>query len=379
MSWQKNLAKLVSEFGDDVVDRIKRVLPGDATAEEARKAAQRIAKPAEKAKPRTVAAKATSERVPYVGSGHLTGVVKGSDKTKRRYSADPRASWTDKGGEDIIYKALGVKQEPTVPATGFYKPPEAPLETNPATVGAPLVRAIEGDVAPEDRAMLDAAEALRAYTDAQGAGAWHTTLTDVPASEAGAVFVPRSEPARAEDLVSVQDLANRYGLTDVVDTGRGVTVTNFYPGTPPGEETTASLRSGFGRELSRLLGGEPMQVKTPSGYLPTLEEAGAPGSGIATGRLFEALQGLSPEAMAKLDESEALRQRYLSGLALDEEMARAGYGTAREDIQRARRIMGEQGLRGLLEQYKGGAALPSIAALMSAYGLSGPADEEPGY
>lgn len=47
MSWQKNLAKLVTEFGDDVVERVKAVLPGDATPAQARKAAQQIAKPAE--------------------------------------------------------------------------------------------------------------------------------------------------------------------------------------------------------------------------------------------------------------------------------------------------------------------------------------------
>ena len=338
--------------------------------------AAKKAKDKAQAKARTVPAKATSERVPYVGSGHLTKVVKGSDRTKRRYSADPRASWTGEGDKDIIYEALGVKQEPTVPATGFYKPPEAPLETNPATVGAPLVRELEGDIVPEDRAMLDAAEALRAYVDAQGAGAWHATLPNAADTEMGAVFVPREGPARAEDLVSVQDLAGRYGLTDVVDTGRGVTVTNFYPGTPPGEEMASSLQTGFAGELARMLGGSPMRVKTPSGYLPTLEDAGEAGSGIATGRLFEALQGLPPETLAKLDESEALRQRYLSGMELDDEMARAGYGTAREDIQRARRILGEQGIRGLLDQYKGGAALPSIAALMAAYGLSGSGEDE---
>lgn len=44
MSWQKSLAELASEFGDDIVKRIKAVLPEEATAVQARKAAQQLAK-----------------------------------------------------------------------------------------------------------------------------------------------------------------------------------------------------------------------------------------------------------------------------------------------------------------------------------------------
>ena len=60
--------------------------------------------------------------------------------------------------------------------------PESPLETNAAFVARPLVGFDKTDagnvVSSAARGQANAIESLRAYLDAQNAGAWHKTFTD---------------------------------------------------------------------------------------------------------------------------------------------------------------------------------------------------------
>ena len=315
-------------------------------------------------------AQATSERVPYVGAEHLSGIVSGSPDLRAAYSSDPRASWTTGEGRDILYDALGAYQTPTMPATGVYKPPVGALETNPATVAKPLVGLSGGDVDPASRRMLDIAEGLRAYTDAQGAGAWHHTMTNVPAGQQGSIFIPGTGAMGADRLLQLKALGAQHGLPDIVDTGEGVTLTNFYPGPPSGTETGKALKAGLSSQLAALSGGQPARTKVVGSYLDTFEDAGGPGSGVATDRLLGRLAEYPPSVIDRLDADKAVRARYASGADLDAEMMAKGYGNARPDIQTARRILSEGGLRGLMEARQAGVALPSIAALLATYGLT---------
>lgn len=315
----------------------------------------------------------TSERVPYVGSKHLSGVVGGDDVTRAMYSSDPRASWSPEG-RDIIIEALGGEQLPPVEATGFYTPPGGDLEINPATVTRPVVATAGGSVDPASRGMMDLSEAVRGYIDAQGASAWHKPMADANPSEMGSVFIPTEGATRGESLLRLRELGEPYGLTDVVDTGRGVTLTNFYPGPPSGEATSEALRGDLGVALRDVAGGVPQRVKIESGYQPLfeLEEAG-PGTGVVT-RELEQLMTRYPELAERLS-TEAIRNRAMSGRALDAEMAARGYGEARPDIQRARELIGTGGFRSLFDALKRGEALPALVPL-SVYGASSQEDEQ---
>jgi hypothetical protein len=320
-------------------------------------------------------AQATSERVPYRHSGHLPGLLQADDAARAAYSTDPRASWIDEAGNDIIYSALGVPQRPTQQATGFYTPPGGMLETNPATVAKPFVGVSGGDIDPASRETLDLAESLRNYLDAQGAGAYHIGLSDVPSDDLGSLSIPMGGAVDASTLVDLQKLGQSYGLPDVVDTGEAITVTNF-AGAPMGSETRRALADeGLTSEIERLTGSLPRRISAPSGYLPVLETAGEAGSGKATSDLLALVNKYPAEVINRLD-SDAVRMRAASGAALDDEMA-ARYGGTREDIQTARRIFAERGFEGLREAAKQGVALPGVAALMSVYGLQpqDPADE----
>jgi hypothetical protein len=324
-------------------------------------------------------ANATYEQVPYSASGHLSGIGAGNDAVRAQYSTQPSLSWTGNGDRDMIYDALGAYQSPTASATGVYTPPGGEREINKAFVARPMVGITEGAVDPASRAMLDFGERLRGYIGAQGASAWHTTLRNAANSEQGSLRVPMGGPVDPDRLAALGEIGGKYGLPDFVDTGNGVTLTNFYPGPPSGVETAKNLRGGFAGEVGDLMGSAPERVKVDSSYLPNLEAGddprqGVPGSGWATDELL-ALADKYPVAAGKL-ESGNIRNRALAQADLDEGFAGAGFGATREDIQTARRIFAERGFEGLREARKQGIALPGIAALMSLYGLSGQ-DEQP--
>lgn len=323
-------------------------------------------------------ANATYEVVPYSKSGHLAGVGAGDEATRMAYSSEPAISWVDENGRDIIYDALGAYQSPTLAATGVYTPPGGGLEINKAFVAQPLVGLTEGGVDPASRGMLDFGEMLRGYLGAQGASAWHSTLKNVPAGEQGSLFVPMEGPVDAERLVELGRMGSEYGLPDFVDTGRGVTLTNFYPGPPSGAVTGRNLKTGLGEGVQSIMGASPERVKVDSSYLPILEAGddprqGVPGSGYATDKLLE-LADMYPVA-ARNAEDPRIAQQALALADLDEAYAARGLGATREDIQTARRIFAERGFEGLREARRQGIALPGIAALMSLYGLQ---DDEGG-
>jgi hypothetical protein len=320
-------------------------------------------------------ANATYEQVPYSASGHLEGIGTGSESVRRSYSENPALSWTGNSDRDMLYDLLGAYQQPTISATGVYTPPGGALEVNPAFVARPLVGLSEGGVDPASRGMLDFAEMLRGYIGGQGASAWHSTLRNVPAGQQGSLFVPMQEPVDVETLVELGELGGRYGLPDFVDTGRGVTLSNFYPGPPSGVETGRNLRAGLSGDIAALMGSTPERVKVDSSYLPILEVGeevgqGVPGSGFATDQLL-ALADKYPVAASKL-ENPLVQNRALSQANLDESLS-SRYGATREDLQTARRIFAEKGFAGLREARRQGIALPGIAALMGLYGLQ--ADE----
>lgn len=317
----------------------------------------------------------TSERVPYVGSKHLSGVVGGDDATRAAYSSDPRASWSPEG-RDIIVEAMGGKQMPPMVATGFYTPPGGSLEINPATVTRPFVGVSEGAVDPASRGMMDLSEAVRGYIDAQGASAWHKPIADANPADMGSVFIPTEGATSGENLLRLRELGGPYGLTDVVDTGQGVTLTNFYPGPPSGEATGEALRGDLGVALRDVAGGVPQRVKIDSGYQPLFElEEQGPGTGVVTRELERLMSQYPEDVIDRLSASQAIRNRAMSGRALDAEMAARGYGEARPDIQRARELIGTGGFRSLFDALKRGEALPALVPL-SVYGASSQEDEQ---
>jgi hypothetical protein len=100
----------------------------------------------------------TYEATPGIGTRHLPELPRAPLAERERFAADPRSSWTEQG-RDVIYNALGMRQRPTLPATGIFEGP-AGLEINPAQVARPMVGFAgppgERGFAPTSRALLQA-------------------------------------------------------------------------------------------------------------------------------------------------------------------------------------------------------------------------------
>ena len=321
----------------------------------------------------------THEATPGIMTGHLPELVGSDFATRADYAA--RAGWASPSGRDMVYDALGMNQRPVQSATGVYTPPGGELEVNPATVARPLVGVTNGGVDPASRGMLDAAEAFRAYFDAQGAGAWHKPILNLPPGKMGSVFVPHDGPLTIEQITALQAATGGdRGLGDVVDTGQGATISNFYPGPPGGAVTGKNLRGEMGRDIASILPGRQARAHVDSGYLGYEDDwSQGVNSGAVTDRMFGYVDNPNaPAAMGHLDTPE-LRAKIMAHADLDDEIARSTGQPVREDVQRARRAFGRGGWGALRLLRQQGLAPSVILPLLGAGALlQQQEEEEPG-
>jgi hypothetical protein len=250
---------------------------------------------------------------------------------------------------------------------GVYVRPDGTTETNPGNVARPLVTFNTGTdpfkvTTPQDQALLNANEAARGYVDAQNAAAWHKPWAGGPNKQMTSLFFPREGPASTGELLAMRKAGEPHGLSDIVDTGQGVTATRFYPGQP--EQTNAFNRALQRGEFGAF--GEPTRVRVgpgDSGYIDYVDawQKGV-GSGAATTKLLDYVNK-TPEVRAALNNNPYLGERALARVSRDEDWA-AKWGAPREDIQNARQIIGEGlGWVDRLEAaLKKGAILPAAAA-----------------
>lgn len=357
-------------------------------------------------------ANATYEAIPGAGTGHLEGIVGASPELRAAYSADPRSSWsflTDQerswrellpeslrgagDNRDVLYDAAGLYVRPTNEATGYFRAGAgAPLETNPAFAAQPLVafEASKGgpNVALRDQRALDAVEALRAYLDAQNAGAWHKTFNTGKVADRTSISIPMDRALTDAEMRSLADVVEPRGFA-ISDTGTGVNVLNFGDGPKSGRDLKRLLgKDGLGREIYQALpdarAAEPVRLN--SGYVmqdenwKPLMRAENAGSGKATLALERYLTDPEiPDLLDTLDADPRLRQAALDRFERDAEYAERIGAATRDDIQRARKIVSERGLKGLFDAARQGVALPvlAIGVLGTAAGRRQGTTEEP--
>jgi hypothetical protein len=328
---------------------------------------------------------ATYEAQPGPNTRHLSGSMNASEAERAAFANDSRSTWANApGGRDAIYGGLtigetgaGMRVRPTQKMQGLYQPPGGLLEANPGEVARPLVAFDAGkggtkSMTKFDRALLNAGEATRAYIDAQDAGAAHKPWIGGRAADSNSLFLPQNGPATKEQLLAVRDAASKYGLGDVVDTGQGLTVTQFYPGAPPMANPKGLLADITAASPTT---GRAERVKVDSIYQDFVDAWKQPeGSGNATRQLLKELN-VTPQIRAAFDKNPYIAQNALSRLERDEQWA-AKWGATRQDIQNARRIIGEGPgwITRLDEALKKGALLPAVAGavLLGASASQGP-------
>lgn len=320
---------------------------------------------------------ATHEAQPYRYGDHLSGLADAPSDVKSAFAADPRSTWAiAPGGRDAIYSGLrfgdtgyAMRVRPTVGMQGVYEAPGGMLEYNMGEVARPLVSFDSGKVktiSAPDRALLDMSEALRGYVDYQGATPWHKAWVGGQPGMSNSVVATRaaSSPATPEDIIKLRELGAKYGLPDVIDTGDGVTFTNF---ADDSFNLDSKAYKALGREITKLGGFKGTdRAKIDSGY-PGYEgtwEAGM-GSGAATRQLFTYLDAAPSQALKALDANPLLAKAALNRLERDADYAQQ-WGAAREDVQNARRIIGDGPgwVNRLRKALSSGAVLPGVAAAL---------------
>lgn len=321
---------------------------------------------------------ATYEAQPFVDAGHLPGSASASEAERMAYYSEPGSAWSiAPGGRDAIYSGMrlgdtgiAMRVRPTTEMQGIYTPPSGALETNPGAVARPLVafdNTSAGKVTAEaDRGLLDLGEATRAYVDVQGAGAWHKPWPAKKISEVSGVSVPAAErPRSLGEIQALQEVGRKYGVPDVVDTGNGVTLTNFEgAGKPLGKKQMAALNNEIFALSNEYGVARPMNVD--SGYLG-YEDAwrAGEGSGEATRGLLDVVDRSPGGAVEAMDNNPYLAQAALDRIARDKKWSKK-WGATRKDIENARRIIGDgPGWVGRLrDALQKGAVLPAIGTLV---------------
>lgn len=330
---------------------------------------------------------ATHEAIPGADvTGHMPLSALASAEERAAYSADPRSTWANAPlARDAIYAETGipgtgvsVRTRPSTEMQGMYTTPAGNTEFNPGWTARPLVAFEAGSVksvAPADRTILDAGEAIRGYVDAQNAAAWHKPWLGGATSESGSRFFPREGKATPLELMAMKAKMAQHGLTDIVDTGQGITATRFWP--PPQHGPTTSgkpieavenlalnraARQGAFKEF-----GASSPAKVDSNLIDYVDawKAGE-GSGQATQQLLDHVTK-TPELRAALNNNPEIAKNAMNRLLRDEEWA-AKWGAPRADIQNARRIIAESKNDWIdrLEAAKkaGVISLPALAAIV---------------
>lgn len=331
---------------------------------------------------------ATHESRPGADTGHLPGLLGATPEQVMAYHADPASTWaTAPGGRDAIYAGMqlpgtgvAVRTRPTTDMQGMYTPPGGVTEFNPGQVARPLVAFDNTPNAPKampqaDRDILMAGETLRAVVDAQNAGAAHKPWVGGPVGKSNSVRLPMDRALAPEELQKIQAVSAAHGLPDVVDTGRGVTLTSFMDDPPKmTRETEGLLAAAASKALPDAT--QFRRAKIDSVYAGLADEdynslwkhgdrAGAP----VTGALLDAVTK-TPALRSALDNNPYLAERANAKLKRD---AQSAHGAAREGIQNIRQIIGEgPGWIGRLEAAKkaGKIALPGLLAPLIGYTLS---------
>ena len=349
---------------------------------------------------------ATYEAQPYAGIDHLSGLQTASKAEQDEFARMPASSWANSpGGGDDIYRntRLGktgyvMKALPTQEMQGVYTPPGMPPETNLGFVARPLVgfdTASAKTTPAHDQAALTSGEAIRAYIDTQGAGASHKpwTGTKQQAPFSNSIFASTGSPGPTpiKDFGILGEIGRRRNLPDLVDTGQGVTLTNFdNPLTMADEIKYGAVDDAFIKKNNKILNkagdlklttgeakdmtselnalgyGNVDRVNVSADYVPMFENYEGYGKGAVTQNLLDILDSIPPGLYAAHNQNSAIPKKALANMARNQSLSKE-YGAVSGDVQNSLKIVGGQGdgagwIDRLRQGLKDGLILPSIGA-----------------
>lgn len=328
-------------------------------------------------------ANATYEAVSSPVTGHLQGLLDAPFDERLAYTMDPRGSWdTSPSGRDIGYTAARMLPGKTVQTVGRFKDSANPAFVTRPVIGTMIAKDGTRSMTPGSVKALNAVEASRAYFDGQEAGGWHKVMTAPNADAYRAVKLDFGRPFTEADMSAVAPLfeANGYFLGS---SPKGITVMGrpagaAYPGDPGtkiGKDFAKEVRDIIKANKGVFKGANTDFGALESGYLPYTDAylSGNPGS--VTTELLKYMDA-APETKGLLNDSQGYRDTVVARNPRDTDAAAKGYGVARADMVRARKIFAEQGYEGLRRAAAAG-TVPAV--LLAAGGLFAAGEDTSGY
>ena len=317
--------------------------------------------------------RATGEEIPGAGTGYLEGITSMPEADRIQYSE--QASWTDRFGRDQLYAAQGLPVEQSVFGRGAYTPSDdLPTEFNPMTVANPVTT---------DVGQVRATEAVRAYVDAQNAGAAHRIipLTETkPAERVDLELDVTGVSLTPDQFREVERIAGENGYFPI-DSGDRVVLVNASKERPGAMLENSNLGQQDRRAMQKAIRSVVPNVNVTRAkvdssiyvdYQKAFEES-KQGQGLVTEKLAEELTGRE-DLIAAVDP--VVRQKARLNLDRDVAFARKNNLPLRNDRIRALEIMAEDGIRGVLDASARGEVLPAIAAAILAPSFLGFEEKE---
>lgn len=331
---------------------------------------------------------ATYEYVPGQATGHVPQLLEAPLEAKRAYGE--RGRWdtptpmsaaeagmpesVGAGNRDAIYRALGLRQQPTRQGEGLYLNRAGEVEKNPLGIAQPLVDFSTGTVAqvnPKTMATLEAAERFRGLMDAQEAAAANLPVTMASRKGRTGLLLENPNLPTSEQLADVGSLLEGTQYA-VAPHPRGINL--IAPGWES-PEYQQHVQRFAGQMAEQMRGAYPGTTGiTRAGneglYLPDVTTSAAEaGQGIATRKALEAWAGAPEQAARNVSESPEVRSAITAKMARDVEA-----GGGREDIARSREFFSEADWSKVVDAIRRGVP-PAAAVAAAGYSLEGMAAE----
>jgi len=337
----------------------------------------------------------TYDELPGKMTGHGTNLLGDAPEAKQAreaYLADPRSSWTNETGHDVIYSAFG--EEPrikprelrSVPTTSVYTSgePGAPIEISRGGAARPLM-SLAGpsggkQMDEASRKMMELAETFRATMGTQEMGAGSMMF---PGNKPGLQRSVRFNTGAVtpQQVLAAKDIGAKYDVPDFVHYGdeRGGLLTKFGDNDRPGTSNPNALRTAvqgrkvkgveqpgaMAEELSQLFKDakpERTDVQAVTSWLGDKWAAGE-GSGQVTQNLLDVFS--NPLHRSWVDNDKALKANVLARMERDIEHIRNVGAPYRQDAENLKRVYAAEGLDGVERHLKAGTiAFPVVVGLM---------------
>ena len=309
-------------------------------------------------------ANATYEAVSSPATGHLQGLLDAPFDVRKAYTAEPSGSWnTSPSGRDIGYTAARMMPGEAVDTVGRFG-----AEVSPASVARPLTAIFTGaddtrQLTPGSIKSLNAVEASRAFFDAQEAGAWHKILPAKKAADYTGATIDFGRNISPDEMKKIAPLFEAKGY-DIASSPRGVSVLTLRDEAAKGEAFSKDVRD-IVRNNKGLFSGSNIDIgRAETGYIDYGDQWRSKVPGSVTERMLQTVEQ-APETMKYLEGNPAYREAVASRNVRDLDYAAKGFGVAREDVIRARKIFKEQGFDGLRKAAKAG-IVPAILVSVGA-------------